>query len=830
MSDKNLDVRMRFIDEFSKGFSGTISALNKGTKAAERSWKSVEKGGKQIASVGDKLTTSVTLPIAGAATVAVNKYAEVDKTMALTNATMKNSEAEAKQLSDAMKSAAANSTFGMNDAATAALNFARAGLSAEEASNALAPAMNLAAGEGGNLDTVSSGLVATINGFHGSFDEAGKYADVFAAACSNSALDIDSLSESMSTATPIFAAAGYGVEDAALAMGVMANGGIDANVAANSLKTGLARLTSPAKDGAAALESLGYSSGSAADNTEKLTKAQNKLENANATLNAKRIKYNEAVAKYGETSSQAAEAQAALTKATNSQEEAQNAVNILTSAATEGTGAYAQLMVDAEGNMRPFEDVLKDLQTSFSGLSEQEQISAASAIFGKNQMAPWLTMINSSPDKVEALSQSLHNASGTTDQMSQAMMSGFGGSIEKLKSSIDVLMTTLGEVAAKYLTPIIGKIQEFADKLNSLSPAEQDQIVKMLALAASVGPVISVFGRAVSVIGKIGGTVTHIKRLATAAMGGAKALKGLTGGAKLLKVGVAALTSPLGLAIVAVAGLIAVVVAIKTHFTQFKQSLNASRPALNNIRKSLGQLETALGPVIPVVQQVGKVIFDIFSGVVISAIGSAVAVVANAINLIIKGVTRVVNVIKDVVKLIKAIFEGDWATAFQAAGDIVNNIFGGIKDMIEGVVGTVKDVAGAIKGAFTGLFGGKKEKAATTPAYAKGGVVPDSLGYNQARAIIPGRKSGDKSWSGGLVQVHERGGEIMDLPGGTRIYPHDKSVIMAKSEGRKSASKSFNIAKLADSIIVREDADIDKIVDALVRKLELADANYAGAY
>ena len=214
----------------------------------------------------------------------------------------------------------------------------------------------------------------------------------------------------------------------------------------------------------------------------------------------------------------------------------------------------------------------------------------------------------------------------------------------------------------------------------------------------------------------------------------------------------------------------------------------------------------------------------------ISAIGSAVAVVANAINLIIKGVTRVVNVIKDVVKLIKAIFEGDWATAFQAAGDIVNNIFGGIKDMIEGVVGTVKDVAGAIKGAFTGLFGGKKEKAATTPAYAKGGVVPDSLGYNQARAIIPGRKSGDKSWSGGLVQVHERGGEIMDLPGGTRIYPHDKSVIMAKSEGRKSASKSFNIAKLADSIIVREDADIDKIVDALVRKLELADANYAGAY
>ena len=57
--------------------------------------------------------------------------------------------------------------------------------------------MNLAAGEGGNLDTVSGGLVATINGVHDSFDNVGRYADVFAAACNNSALDVDSLSDFM---------------------------------------------------------------------------------------------------------------------------------------------------------------------------------------------------------------------------------------------------------------------------------------------------------------------------------------------------------------------------------------------------------------------------------------------------------------------------------------------------------------------------------------------------------------------------------------------------------------------------------------------------------
>ncbi len=61
----------------------------------------------------------------------------------------------------------------------------------------------------------------------------------------------------------------------------------------------------------------------------------------------------------------------------------------------------------------------------------------------------------------------------------------------------------------------------------------------------------------------------------------------------------------------------------------------------------------------------------------------------------------------------------------------------------------------------------------------------------------------------------------MDLPGGTRIYPHDESVMMARKEG----TRSINIAKLADSIVVREEADIDKITDKLVRKMELAEAN-----
>ena len=374
--------------------------------------------GQKMTEAGKNLTQKVTLPLAAVGTVAAKKFAEVDKTMQLTNATMGNSTEEAQLLNQAMKSAAASSTYGMSDAATATLNFARAGLTAEQAASALAPSMALAAGEGGDLDTVSGGLVATINGFHGSFDQAAQYADVFANACNNSALDVNSLSSAMSVAAPIFSAAGYNVQDAALYMGVMANNGIEADKAANSLKTGLARLVSPAKEGAAMMEQLGIS------------------------------------------------------------------------------------VTNSDGTMKDSVTIQKELHDAFSQLSESEQIAAASAIFGKNQMAPWLALINTAPGDVDALSQAL-GANGTAMEMQSAMMSGFAGSIEQLKSGLDVLLTSLGEALAPIIQKVVAGLQVLVNWFNSLSPQMQSVIAVIGVIVAALGPVLVILGTLASAIGSI---------------------------------------------------------------------------------------------------------------------------------------------------------------------------------------------------------------------------------------------------------------------------------------------------------------------------------------
>ena len=556
--------------------------------------------GSAVTDVGKTLTTKLTLPLAAVGIAGAKSFAEVDKTMQLTNKTMGNTEEEAQLLGDAMKSAASNSTFGMKDAADATLNFARAGLDAEEAAAALAPAMNLAAGEGGSLETVSAGLVATINGFHGSFDDAANYADVFAAACNNSALDVNSLSNAMSTAAPVFSAAGYSVNDAALYMGIMANAGIGAEEAANGLKTGLAKLVDPSKEGAEALESLGVS------------------------------------------------------------------------------------ITNSDGSMKDSVTVQKELHDAFSGLSESEQIAAASAIFGKNQMDKWLALINTSPDDVDALSGSLENCGGTTQEMADAMMSGFGGSLEKLKSSIDVLVTSIGEALAPTIQQVAEFIQGLVDKFNSLTPAQQETIAKIGLLVAALGPVVTIVGGIISVIGTVVGAIGTVISAVSAAAAVISA-GGTAAGA--LGAAIAALGGPVTVVVGIIVGLIAVGALLIANWQSIKEWAA-------NLAAAVSQKWAALKKsVSDTVKNLKDTITRTFTAAKTAVVNTVESLKQGAINKFNAARTAVSNTVNG----IKSAVSNAFTSAREAVSNAVGNIRSKISDGFNAAKTKVADIFDSIK-------------------------------------------------------------------------------------------------------------------------------------
>ena len=565
----------------------------------------IQEVGQKIKSVGDgmkafgeQLTTTVTLPIVAIGTKAVSSFAEVDKAMTLTNKTMGNTEEEAKLLDAAMKDAASNSTFGMSEAANAALNFARAGLDAEQAANAIAPAMNLAAGEAGNLDTVSKGLVGTINAFGDSFDQAEHYADVFAAACNNSALDVDTLSESMSVAAPIFNTAGKSVEDAALMLGVMANANIDANVAANSLKTGMARLAEPTKQAKKAMEEYGI--------------------------------------------------------------------------------AMSDIW-NEDGSMKDMTVIQENLNKSFSKLSEQEQMAAAGAIFGKNQMSAWLAVINTAPAEVQALNDSLSNVDGTTREMSDAMMSGFGGSIEKLKSSIDVLMTTLGSLLAEYLTPIIEKIQSLVDEFMNLDTETQKDIVQWGMVAAAIGPVIVIVGTLVS---KVGSIITVVGQITSGLGTLITSMAGVSGATGGLGAALTALTGPIGIVVAAVAAFAAGFAYLYATSEDFRNVINQLVGTLkDNFSKMLDEVKPKLQELGDRFNSLMTTLEPVFEGIfalVVACVNGIIATIGPVVDFI----SGIVEVIMGIIQAFFALFTGDWEGFWEG----VETIIDGAVNAIEGIL------------------------------------------------------------------------------------------------------------------------------------------------
>lgn len=583
--------------------------------------KKIQSVGDSISSVGSSLTTKLTVPIVAAGTTAVAKFAEVDKTMNLVAQTMGIDEEQANNLNTAMENAAKNSTFGMNDAATAMLNFARAGLGAEEAAAAIAPAMNLAAGAGGELEVVSAGLTATINGFGDSFSQTEYYANVFANACNNSALDVNTLSEAMSVAAPIFAASGKTVEDAALYMGIMGNAGIEASVAANSLKTGFARLADGSGEVGKELEAL---------NVE---------------------------------------------------------------------------IFNSDGTMRDLVTVQKELHDAFAGLSEEEQLAAASTIFGKNQMASWLALINTAPADVSALSDAINVTSNTTQEMADAMMGGFGGSIESLKSSIDVLMTSLGRLAAEYLTPVIDKIQGVIDNFMALDDETKNHIIQIAGIVAAVGPVLLIVGK---VITGIGAVITAVGTITSAIGAIIPIVTGIGSAISAAIPIIAGVAAPVLGIVAAITAVIAAIVLLITHWDQVKaytiQVVTAMLAAWENFKTMLinkwTEIKTKISSTVQTLLTTIKSKFDEIKTSVIEKVTSlkdkAVETFQNLLSKIKETIGNIKNTIVEGFENAIEYITSLPGKAIQWGADIINGIVDGIRSAFGNLVSAVSDIASTI--------------------------------------------------------------------------------------------------------------------------------------
>ena len=349
---------------------------------------------------------------------------------------------------------------------------------------------------------------------------------------------------------------------------------------------------------------------------------------------------------------------------------------------------------DSEGNMRSLNDILGDLNTSMDGMTSAEKQNIISSIFNKTDLAAVNSLLSNTGDSWDSLQQSITESGGAAQQMADTQLDNLSGQITILKSALEGLAISFGEILMPKIRAAAKKIQEFVDKLNGMNDEQKETVLKIAAVVAAIGPMLILFGKVTSTVGT--------------AM---KGFSGLTKGIAKLGVKIAGSSGSitgLGSALGAVAGpVLAVVVVIGTLAAAFATLWKTNDEFRENIIGTWNQIkETVSGFCQGIVDRLNSLGFEFESITeVLSAVWQGFCnllapVFEGVFNHIAITLSTVLDVILGIVDVFISVFQGDWSGAWEAVKGIFTTMWEGLVSWFENILNTLKGVADVVLGWF----------------------------------------------------------------------------------------------------------------------------------
>jgi len=526
--------------------------------------------------------------------------------------------------------------------------------------------------------------------------------------------------------------------------------------------------------------------------------------------------------------------------------EAGTALNAVMTNLTAPTGRAKQALeelsfsaFDSEGNFKGLENVLFDLKDKLAGMTEEQRNTYLAMIGGKEHVKDLNALLNGLDDSYDDLTASIKESDGALEDVAKTMQDNNKGSLTALKSAIEELGLKIYDVLKPSIANIIEAIQGFIDKLNSLSPAQQETIVKLGLLVAAIGPALLIFGKIITVVGS---AITAFSTISTAVAG--------AGGA------IAALTGPIGIAIAAITAIIGIGVTLYMNWDTIKEKAGLLKETIsekwNDIKENTSEAW----------ENVKITVSEKWDDVKTNT-SETLTNIKTGISEGWENIKTNTSETWDTIKTntseswdnIKTTISDKWETIKTNTSDTLNNInssisekwdsvktktsetwenlktntstsWGFIKDKIDengggikGILGTYmdgyklvwetglnamntitggkfNDMAEKVKGAFNRIKEGiqsgldkirdwnnqrveNKEATFTTrirEVFETVGNKVKNIGKNA---------QGTDYWRGGLTWVGEKGPELIDLPKGSKVFSNDKSMEMMAGKGSK---------------------------------------------
>lgn len=627
----------------------------------------IREAGDKMAAVGQSLTTKLTMPIVGAFGAAVKTTMDFDSQMSKVQAISGATGQEFQQLRDKAREMGEDTKFSATEAGQAFEYMGMAGWKTEQMMAGIPAVLNLAAASGEELGTTSDIVTDALTAFGLKAEDAAHFSDVLAAASTNSNTNVSMLGESFKYAAAPAGALGYSVEDVAVALGLMANSGIKADMAGTSLRNMFQRMAKPTKESAMAMERLGLELYDEQGRMYTFREIMDQLRKGFANINMSVEDYD---------------------------------------------AALDQLDADLEaGNLTQskYEKALEELNLQAFGAEGAEKARAAAMLGGARAMSGLLAIANTAEGDYQKLTAAIDSSSqsfakladGSVVPLNEALASGaevlatyegqaaamaatmqdnLGGDLTILKSKLSELAISFGDLLMPTIRKAVDGIQKFVDKLNALDDSQKEHIIRIAALVAAIGPALLIVGKIVSGAGSLiavgGKVVTLVGELMTKVGG----IQGV----------LTALTGPIGIAVAAVAALAAgfiylfstnenfrnsIMQTVGVVSTSLKGAFEAIKPLLVELKQGF---ETVTEGLAPVFEFIMKFILGIVAGI------------ASAVAPTIEMIKNIADVITNIVMAVISLLQGDIDGFFVYIGGALQAFFSAIISFIQTFIAAIK--------------------------------------------------------------------------------------------------------------------------------------------
>lgn len=667
--------------DYSNFTTGLNNAVNEATIASGRLSQTIGEGlstiGSTMANAGRTMTMGITLPLVTAGAATVKFGAGFDKQMSEVQAVSGATGKQMQQMRDAAISWGEKTVYTATEAGKALYYMGLAGWEPQKSIAALGPVLNLAAA--GNLDLGRSSDIVTdaMTAMNYNAGELTKgientqyFTNSLAAAMSNSNTDVDQMGEAFKYVSPLAGSLGMDINDLSLTLGLMANVGVKGSQAGTGLRQALKSMIDPTDDCIAVMKKYKVS----------LFDAEGQAKNMRTFLEELRGKF----------------------------------------------GGLGVEIHKSNGDLKTGEEIMEEYGNKLP-ITQQQKLNAVVELFGTRALPGMLGIIDQPQASFEKLANAIDNSNeafvlhngtvltfadavsqfgeetvrtssafkilGAAEGMAMMQRDNLQGDWTKFTSALGTSQIVITDLVKGGLRELVQRLTELVVKFNNMDPAQQKNILKIVAMVAALGPLLFIFG---TIIGTVGKAITIFNSLQKAFMlvkTGASIIgthmANIGQAMSLARAGftsLAAQASPLGAAlgtisapVVAVIAVIGVLVAafitlwntnegFRNKIIEIWESVKASfQDAFDRISQAIGSLGIDFDALGKAISGAWVWFCNALAPIIIAIFQTAAAQVQGFIT-IISGVFQVI------IGIIKGFKDGDWTLFLQGLKTIWNGI------------------------------------------------------------------------------------------------------------------------------------------------------------